>query len=60
MLNIQRYKLTYFRFKKLAPGGGQYRAAPGAAGAAVLLLLLLAGIMRSTAGNYTAFIYFQF
>ncbi len=36
------------------------RAAPGAAGAAVLLLLLLAGIMRSTAGNYTAFIYFQF
>ena len=36
------------------------RAAPGAAGAAVLLLLLLAGIMRSTAGNYTAFIYLQF
>lgn len=36
------------------------KKAPGAAGTALLILLLLAGIMRSTAGNYQAFIYFQF
>ena len=36
------------------------RKAPSLAGAAGLLVLLFFGLMRVTAGTYSAFIYFQF
>ncbi|MCO7109485.1 hypothetical protein NIA69_10380 [Gemmiger formicilis] len=43
-----------------AEGGFVREKAPSPAGMAGLLVLLFLGLMRVTAGTYSAFIYFQF